>query len=313
MSTEPLVLLRDDVFLEHDWPGHPESPIRLRAINRRISGDAALSALPTETAPEVDDELLAAVHTDAHRMAVERVARSGGGWFDADTYCTQRSYDVARRAAGATVRATELVCSGKFRAAFALVRPPGHHATPDRAMGFCLFNNVAVAVRAAQRRFGLERVAIVDIDVHHGNGSQDVFYEDPSVLYTSLHQSPLYPGTGGAGETGAGKGMGTTVNVPLPPGTEGDTWLEAFDAKVCPALRTFAPQLVMVSAGYDAHRADPLAGLALEERTYREAARRLRALTEESAGGRMVWVLEGGYDLEAMPASVAVTMEALGA
>jgi acetoin utilization deacetylase AcuC-like enzyme len=313
MNKVPLAVLRDDVFLEHDWPGHPESSVRLRAISRRLEDDPALSALVTETAPEVDDELLAAVHTDAHLRAVERMARSGGGWFDADTYCTQRSWEVARRAAGATVRATELVCTGQSRSAFALVRPPGHHATPERAMGFCLLNNVAIAVRAAQRRFGLDSVAIVDIDVHHGNGSQVVFYEDRSVLYTSLHQWPLYPGTGAAGETGAGPGAGTTVNVPLPPGTAGEAWLQAFDEKIVPALRAFTPQLVMVSAGYDAHRADPLASLALEDSTYREVARRLRAITEESFGGRMVWVLEGGYDLDALSGSVAVTMQELAA
>ena len=178
-------------------------------------------------------------------------------------------------------------------------------------MGFCLMNNAAVAARAAQRRFGLERVAVVDVDVHHGNGTQDVFYEDPSVLYCSLHQWPLYPGTGRAGETGSGRGEGTTVNVPLPAGTDGARWMSALRERVLPALTAHRPQLLVVSAGYDAHRADPLASLALEDITYGEIASELAAVAAEHAAGRMVWVLEGGYDLDALGMSVAATLESL--
>ena len=303
----------DDTFLLHDHPGHPESAARLRAITERLAEDPALRALPASPAPDADPAVLRAVHTDRHILGVERAAHSGGGWLDGDTYCTARSYDVALRAAGAAMRATDLVMGGSARSAFGLVRPPGHHATPSQAMGFCLFNNAAVAARTAQRLHGAGRVAIVDIDVHHGNGTQDVFYEDPSVLYWSLHQWPLYPGTGPAGETGAGAGAGTTVNVPLPPGTDGSQWLDAFELRVAPALRAHRPDLLVVSAGYDAHAADPLAELRLSTETYTEVTARLAALAGELCDGRMVWVLEGGYDLDALAASVGASLEAMSA
>jgi acetoin utilization deacetylase AcuC-like enzyme len=254
------------------------------------------------------------VHSDRHILGIERAAESGGGWLDGDTYCTARSYDVALRAAGAAMRAAELVMQQhEPYSAFALVRPPGHHATPDRAMGFCLFNNAAVAARSAQRLYGAERVAMIDIDVHHGNGTQDVFYEDPSVLYCSLHQFPLYPGTGTQGETGAGRGEGANVNVPLPPGTDGERWMDAFDARVTPAVAAHRPDVIIVSAGYDAHAADPLAELRLATETYAQVAARIAAMAGELCGGRTVWVLEGGYDLDALAASVGVTLQALEA
>jgi len=306
-------IVYDDTFLLHDHPGHPENAARLRAVTERLATDPALRSLPAQPAPDADPDTLRAVHTDRHILGIEHAAQSGGGWLDGDTYCTSRSYDVALRAAGAAMRATELVMRGDTRAGFGLVRPPGHHATPSQAMGFCLFNNAAVAARAAQRLHGAGKVAVVDIDVHHGNGTQDVFYEDPSVLYCSLHQWPLYPGTGPARETGAGAGEGTTVNVPLPPGTDGDGWLQAFEARVVPALRAHAPDLIVVSAGYDAHTADPLAELRLSTDTYAQVASRLAALAGELCGGRTVWVLEGGYDLDALAASVGASLQALDA
>jgi acetoin utilization deacetylase AcuC-like enzyme len=309
----PAAVVYDDTFLLHDHPGHPENAARLRAVTERIAADPELRALPLSPAPEADLDLLRSVHTDRHILGIERVAESGGGWLDGDTYCTARSYDVALRAAGAAMRATDMVMSGSARSVFGLVRPPGHHATPDHAMGFCLFNNAAVAARAAQRLHGAERVAIVDIDVHHGNGTQDVFYEDPSVLYCSLHQYPLYPGTGPAGETGAGRGVGTTVNVPVPPGTDGERWLHAFEAQVVPALREHRPDLIVVSAGYDAHAADPLAELRLSTDTYATVSSRIAALAGELCAGRTVWLLEGGYDLDALAASVGASLQALEA
>jgi acetoin utilization deacetylase AcuC-like enzyme len=307
----PVAVIHDDVFAEHDWPGHPESEERLLAIAARLRDDPVLSALPTEQAADADPAQLLSVHRESLLRIVESTAQSGGGWVDSDTYCTARSYDVARRAAGAAIRAVDSVCGGEARAVFGLVRPPGHHATPDRPMGFCLFNNVAVGARFAQREWGLERVAIVDIDVHHGNGTQDIFYDDPSVLYCSLHQWPLYPGTGRASETGAGRGDGATVNVPVPPRTTAAEWLSAFDERVLPALREHRPQLVMVSAGYDAHRADPLAFVELETDTYAAVAQRLSDVAGEHAGGRMVWLLEGGYNLAALADSVAATLTQL--
>lgn len=306
-------VIYDDTFLLHDYPGHPETAARLRAITDRLAADPALCSLPAAPAPDADPGQLRSVHTDRHILGVERAAHSGGGWLDGDTYCTARSYDVALRAAGAAMRATELVMSGAARSAFGLVRPPGHHATADQAMGFCLFNNAALAARAAQQLHGAEKVAIVDIDVHHGNGTQDVFYDDASVLYCSLHQWPLYPGTGPASETGTARAEGTTVNVPLPPGSDGELWMSAFETRVVPALVGFRPDLVVVSAGYDAHTADPLAELRLTTDTYAQVAARLAALAGEMCDGRTVWLLEGGYDLDALAASVATTLRALEA
>jgi acetoin utilization deacetylase AcuC-like enzyme len=312
MSAHATVIY-DDTFLLHDYPGHPETAERLRAITDHLVSDPALKSVPSFPAPDADPDVLRAVHSDRHILGVEKAAHSGGGWLDGDTYCTPRSYDAALRAAGAATRATELVMRGESRTAFGLVRPPGHHATPDQAMGFCLFNNAAVASRAAQRVHGAGRVAVVDIDVHHGNGTQDVFYDDASVLYCSLHQWPLYPGTGRAAETGSARAEGTTVNVPLPPGTDGAQWLDAFDARVAPALREHRPELIVVSAGYDAHEADPLASLRLSTQTYADVAQRLASLAGEMCEGRMVWVLEGGYDLDALAASVGASLQVLDA
>ena len=308
-----VAVVYDDSFLLHDYPGHPENAARLRAITDKLATDPALRDLPASPAPDADPEMLRAVHTERHILGVAHAAQSGGGWLDGDTYCTARSYDVALRAAGAAMRAAEMVMQHEVSGAFALVRPPGHHATPDHAMGFCLFNNAAVAARSAQRLYGAERVAVVDIDVHHGNGTQDVFYEDPSVLYCSLHQFPLYPGTGLQHETGAGRGEGTTVNVPLPPGTDGEHWMYAFDTRVAPALAEHRPDVIVVSAGYDGHAADPLAELRLTTETYAQVAARIAAIAGELSGGRTVWVLEGGYDLDALAASVGATLQALEA
>jgi acetoin utilization deacetylase AcuC-like enzyme len=309
----PLVVIDDAVFREHDWPGHPESAERLLAIEQRLGNDGELRALPMEPAPPADRGAVLLVHDEAHLRLVEETARSGGGWIDADTYCTSRSFDVALCAVGGALRGITLLCSGGARTVFGLVRPPGHHATRSRPMGFCLFNNAAVAARSAQRDHGLGKVAVVDIDVHHGNGTQDIFYADPSVLYCSLHQWPLYPGTGRASETGAGQAVGTTLNVPLPPGTTGEEWLDAFEQQVVPALEAYRPELIVVSAGYDGHRDDPLAGLRLETETYSRVTQRLAAIAGEHGEGRMLWLLEGGYALPALAESVAVTLAELRA
>jgi len=290
MSTPriPLQVVHDDVFLEHDAPGHPENAMRLEAINRQIAADAELGALPLVASTDIDMELVLDVHRSRHVLGIERLAAVGGGWIDGDTYCTNRSFDVARRAAGAVV-----------------------DAVVDRAMGFCLYNGVAVAIEHARSVLGVRRVAVVDIDVHHGNGTQEVFDEDPGVLFCSLHQWPLYPGTGRSGEIGHGAGAGATVNVPLAEGTDGAAWLAAFDEHVTPALRAHRPELILVSAGFDAHAADPLAGLELSTETYAEIAQRIDALAAELCDERSVWTLEGGYDLEALPASVARTLTTL--
>ncbi|GAC1341958.1 MAG: histone deacetylase [Candidatus Dormibacteria bacterium] len=309
--TSPLELWSDDIFLQHHAEGHPERPERLRSIVAAVRADERLAAATWHLAPDCSDADLGAVHPAAHVERVAQIAGAGGGWFDADTYCGPASYQVARRAVGATVEAVDAVCTGTVATAFALVRPPGHHAGHHTPMGFCLFNNVAVAIEAARRHHGVERVAVVDIDVHHGNGTEDIFAADADVLYTSLHQWPFYPGTGGRQDRGSGAGTGATLNVPLPEGTSGAAWLAALRDPVLPAVRRHRPQLIVVSAGFDAHEADPIGGLGLPTDAYGAAAELIANVAGEVADGRMLWALEGGYDLDALRASVPLTMRKL--
>jgi acetoin utilization deacetylase AcuC-like enzyme len=310
--TVPLALIRNDDQAEHSAAGHPERPDRVIAILEGIADDPELAALPWLASDPGRRDLPLLVHSEDEVRRVEGLAVKGGGWFDPDTYCTEQSYAVALNAAACAARAADALMQGEARAAFAVVRPPGHHATVNVPMGFCLFNNAAIAVRTAQRA-GASRVAIVDIDVHHGNGSQDIFYADASVLYASLHQSPWYPGTGHAGERGDPGASDTTVNVPVPPGTDGVRWLELFDESVLPAVTAFSPDLIVVSAGFDAHRDDPLADLRLDDATYTAIAERVRTLADAHCEGRNLWLLEGGYDLRAITASVAGCLHVLAA
>jgi acetoin utilization deacetylase AcuC-like enzyme len=282
------------------------------AILDHIKAQEDLSRLPWLQAAEGSPDLPLLVHAADEVKAVEAMSAAGGGWFDADTYCRPESYEIALQAASCSVRATDAVIDGESAAAFALVRPPGHHASEWVPMGFCLFNNLAIAVRSAQLR-GVARVAVVDIDVHHGNGTQDIFAGDPTVLYTSLHQFPFYPGTGDAAETGQSGAEGTTLNVPVPAGTDGETWLRLFDERVVPVVDAFAPNLILVSAGFDAHAGDPLAELGLTDATYAAVSSRVRALAEKHSEGRSVWLLEGGYNLSALASSVAACLRVLAA
>jgi acetoin utilization deacetylase AcuC-like enzyme len=288
---------------------HPESAERLRAITSALRREPRLQQGWWGDSRAAAEEDLLLVHAPAHVHFVRELAGSGGGFIDSDTYCTPGSYQIALEAVGAAMEAVTLACAPGGRAAFALVRPPGHHATSHRSMGFCLFNNAAITVRHAQQRLGVERVAVVDLDVHHGNGTQDSFWTDREVLYCSLHQWPLYPGTGAADERGAGRGEGKTLNLPLPPETGDAVWLAALEQQVVPALVAHRPQLLVVSCGFDALRNDPLAGLALSWRAYATAIQRLSELASQLCSGRLVVVLEGGYDLEEMP--VAATACAL--
>jgi acetoin utilization deacetylase AcuC-like enzyme len=295
--------------------GHPERPQRLTAVSRAVESAGLVDHLTPLDAPEVDRGLLETVHARRYIGAIENLARGGGGWLDADTAVSVDSPAAALRAAGGAQYAAEAVCAAqapralRARRAFVAVRPPGHHALPDRGMGFCLFNNVAVAAAAA-RRAGRERVMIVDWDVHHGNGTQAIFWRDPSVLFVSMHQEYWYPGTGEIEEVGEGPGEGHTVNVPLPAGTGDGGYMDVFTEIVLPLFSVFHPDMLVVSAGYDAHESDPLGGMVLTSAGFGRLARVLDGAAR-ATGTPLVAVLEGGYDLPALGASVVATLEAL--
>ena len=304
-------LVTSRIFLEHETGDHPERPARLEAILRYLERTGRLDDRRLVEPDPADEETIALVHDRAYIEELRAFAARGGGWLDADTVVSPRSFDVARLAVGAAVTAVELVLRGEAPRAFALVRPPGHHAEPDRGMGFCLFNNIAVAAAWALQRHGLERVAIIDWDVHHGNGTQAAFYRTDRVLFVSVHQWPLYPGTGRADEIGEGQGRGYTLNIPLPPRSDDAAYLRAFDEQIEPRVRAYRPQLLLVSAGYDAHYADPLAAMAVTEQGFGAMAGRVLAWAREWCDGRLVLVLEGGYNLSALASSVAATLDAL--
>jgi acetoin utilization deacetylase AcuC-like enzyme len=293
----------------HSVASHPERPERLAAALRGVrAGAADAGALLTERKPRpVSDELHATVHDPGYVRALDLLAASGGGWIDADTYVRRGSMVAARLAAGATVEAALAVNRGEAEVAFAVVRPPGHHAARRRAAGFCLLNNVALATEAL-RSSGVDRVAIVDWDVHHGDGTQELFDADPTVLYASTHQSPYYPGTGDAQDRGTGVGEGSMHNRPLAPGSGDAAFEAAWREELLPPTETFAPGAIIVSAGYDGHRDDPLAHLMITEAGYRDVAIALGSSAARVGLQGVALALEGGYDLDALAASVAATV-----
>jgi acetoin utilization deacetylase AcuC-like enzyme len=303
------LLLTHSACLNHVTPqGHPERPDRLRAIERALEHEN-FQLLVREEAPMASVEMVALAHPLQYVEEMRDASpREGMVRIDADTTMSPGSFEAAMRAAGGAVRAVDEVMAKKVSNAFVATRPPGHHAETATPMGFCLFNNAAVAARYAQKQHGAERVAIVDFDVHHGNGSQDIFWSDPTVLYCSTHQMPLYPGTGAASERGA---KDTIVNAPLSPGDGGDQFREAFEVAILPRLKDFAPDLVIISAGFDAHVRDPLANLNLVEADFAWATLKLMDVADQAADGRVVSVLEGGYDLQGLSRSVAAHVLAL--
>jgi acetoin utilization deacetylase AcuC-like enzyme len=306
MST---LLITHPACLEHLTPlGHPERPDRLRAIERALEAEK-FQSLARVQAPTAALETIALCHPMDYVTEI-RDATPGEGMvrLDADTSISPGSFEAALRAVGGAVHAVDEVCSKKAANAFVAARPPGHHAETARPMGFCLFGNAAIAARHAQTRHGIARAAIVDFDVHHGNGSQEIFWADRTVMYCSTHQMPLFPGTGAVGETGD---FNTIVNAPLRPGDGGEAFRAAFDNRVLPRLREFAPELIVISAGFDAHMRDPLANLNLVEADFAWATQKIMEVADHCAGGRVVSLLEGGYDLEGLANSAAAHVTAL--
>lgn len=295
--------------LDHQTPfGHPERPDRIRAIERALEKER-FTSLIREQAPMAEMDSLALAHPEDYILRLRDISpREGLVRIDEDTTMSPGTYEAALRGAGGAVLAVDEVMTGKVRNAFVAMRPPGHHAERIRAMGFCFFNNAAIAARHAQKKHGAERVAIFDWDVHHGNGTQDIFWSDETVLYCSTHEAPLYPGTGALSETGD---HGTIVNAPLNAGDGSEAFREAVDTIIAPRIHDFAPDLIIISAGFDAHWRDPLASLNLTESDFAWATQKLMDLADHHCGQRIVSVLEGGYDLEGLAKSTAFHLDAL--
>ncbi|HEV2127862.1 MAG TPA: histone deacetylase [Thermomicrobiales bacterium] len=306
--TQLAAVLIDDAFARHDTGMHPEHPRRHAAIHSAIAG--MLPGRPEIASDPASDEILLRVHTPDHLRELDAIAATCGAWVDPDTMVGPDSVDTARTAVGAAVAGINAVLDGVTSRAFALGRPPGHHATASRAMGFCLLNSIAVAAAHARLR-GIEQIAIIDWDVHHGNGTQAIFEDDPAVWYASIHQSPLYPGTGAASETGRGAGEGTVCNAPMRAGSGDAAWLEAFDTRVAPFVERARPDLILLSAGYDAHESDPIGGCMVTDDGFAALTERTVALAERHCDGRLVAVLEGGYDPPALGRCVARTIVTL--
>jgi len=297
------LLLHHTSYLDHLTPsGHPERPDRIRAIDRILEHEN-FQPLERDVAPMGSVSDIARVHPMAYVDKLHVLSPEEGlARVDADTTMSPGTWEAALRGVGGACRAVDEVVAKKVSNAFSASRPPGHHAERDRAMGFCFFNNAAVAARYAQHVHGMDRVAIIDFDVHHGNGTQDIFWADPTVMYCSTHQMPLYPGSGAADETGEAN---TIVNVPLPPGANGTVFKEAMEVAIVPRLESFSPDLVIISAGFDAHHRDPLGGLNFTEGDFAWATRQLMNVADRCSDGRLVSVLEGGYDLEGLARSTA--------
>jgi len=307
---KPLIFY-SDAFLKHDTGYHPESAQRLESIRSHLQ-EQGLWENVREAEREATVEEIAAIHEPRYVAACRKVAEHGGGMLDPDTAVSPGSYEAAVKAAGALLDAADAVMDGAAPSAFCAVRPPGHHALSAQGMGFCIFNNIAIAVRYLQNRHGLRKIAIVDWDVHHGNGTQDAFYADPSVLFFSIHRYPFYPGTGDADETGTGEGEGATINRPVGYSISREDYVAAFQEVLTGPVTDFGPEFILISAGFDAHANDPIAGLNLEHEDFGTLTEIVKRVAERTCGGRMVSTLEGGYSLSDLPKCVASHLAALG-
>ncbi len=288
-------------FTEHDFPRHPEHAGRIQAVWSALQAAGLADQLLELAPPSATDEQILAVHSVEHLQRLLDISQTNRMvLIDQDTYALPCSLDVSRLAAGAVIGAVDAVCAGEVDNAMAIVRPPGHHATPDRQMGFCLLNNVAIGARHALTKHQLKRVMILDYDVHHGNGTQDIFYSNPAVLFLSIHQSPYYPGSGSLDEVGESAGQGTTLNIPVSAGHGDQSYRLIFEQVVIPATERFRPDLMLISVGFDAHWADPLAGMRLSLGGYDWLARECLKLAKQVCAGKIVFLMEGGYDLKAL-------------
>ncbi len=305
-------VLTSPVFEQHETGQHPENPQRIAVLREMLDSLTTHDDLKFGRVETATEEMLQAVHPLDHIKNVQKVAQAGGGYLDSDTIVSPKSYDVALIAAGTACRAVSQVTSGGTSNALCLIRPPGHHAVPDHAMGFCLFNNVAIAARFAQQVCKLSRILIVDWDVHHGNGTQDVFYDDESVTFFSIHRFPFYPGSGDSDETGRGRGLGATFNEPITFGTSRKEFFDRFEKTLHKAAEASKPELVLISAGFDAHRLDPIGSLGLETEDFASLTDLVLDVAQTHCKGRVVSLLEGGYHLEALAASVKEHLIRLG-
>jgi acetoin utilization deacetylase AcuC-like enzyme len=309
---EVAIAYHEDLLRHVPGLGHPESPERLRAIMDRLSTEGLLERLERIVPQEAPEDTVALVHNPDYIQWARESCRQGRRCLDhGDTMVCEDSYRIALLAVGAVTAAVDWVMNNAERRAFCAVRPPGHHAEVGGALGFCLFNNVAIGARHLQRIWGIEKVLIVDWDVHHGNGTQNAFYADPSVLYFSVHQYPHYPGTGRASETGSGAGKGYTVNVPLPSGSGDQEYVRAFQEKLVPAAESFRPEIILVSTGFDAHRDDPLSATCVSDEGFAQLTEIVKSIAEQHSNDKLISVLEGGYHLTSMPASVVAHLKVL--
>jgi acetoin utilization deacetylase AcuC-like enzyme len=314
MTNRTTAVLTHDAFSGHDTGPHPEQPARVAAIRAELESRDLLRGRPDIAFGPADRDLVGRVHDPRYLDLLDRIVAAGGGWIDPDTLCAVDSVDAAYLAAGAAVDAVEAVLEGDVPRAFVLARPPGHHATKDEAMGFCLINSIAVAAQAALDQ-GLERIAIVDWDVHHGNGTEAIFEDRSDVLFMSVHQygHGFFPGTGDEFDMGIGEGAGYTVNVPLRPGADNLAYETVFREQFGPKIEAYQPELILVSAGFDAHAADPLGSMVVTEAGFADMANRVLDWADRFAGGRVVALLEGGYDKPALGRSVATVLETFDA
>ena len=305
-------VIYDDIYLKHDTgPNHPENPTRLINTIKHLESTGIWQKLNIKKPRIATKEEVSMVHSISHIEKVAELARTGGGYLDPDTYVSSNSYNAALYATGALFTAIDLIMNKKSNNAFCLVRPPGHHATPTRGMGFCLFNNVAVAAKYIQSKYNLNRIVIIDWDVHHGNGTQDAFYEDPSVMYFSMHRYPFYPGTGKKEEIGKGEGSGFTINVPLDYDTESQEYLETFKDIMEKRIKQFNPQFILISSGFDAYRLDPVGSLGLGASEYNTLTKLTQNIAKDCCKGRIVSCLEGGYHLLDLPRCIEEHLKGL--